>query len=284
MHLFEYKATFALNNMAITMMQRSCCNQAFETFKGAVTALQTATEGADAQGHQLVRNKLKQAIHHATNPEQCDFFVPSLNVIQHDADLSFVQRICAQSKGRKSNRNSIHADEMCLDDETPTSSTCTSPFTLIRLREDDKHLHHRSELNFLTAIVLHNFAVASLLKAECSKGTIRCDECNCLHQNASKSDQDAIVILHLARNLLDDDIAAANDRSFEATSPLAFSRVILISAIVLQALVQALEAHGNSDEAFTCIVRLTQIRTVASVLSDKFLHPIQAQSAFAPAA
>jgi len=229
---FELKATFALNNMATTMMERGCYEQAFETLKGTVMSLQTATD-ADMDevlrnGRDVVRQKLKEAIHRATNPEP--FFLPTgvifpaINIVWHD-DPSF------------------HLNP--------------SAFTFVRIQEYDASLLDPSSLNLLTAIVLHNFALASFCLRHCGGGSDAI-------RPQIQSDHDAIVILHLARHLLEDS-AAAESRHDESSR---FAQVIVMTAVVLSTLIQSLEAMGHKDEAFACICQLDHVRTVSSVLNE----------------
>lgn len=229
---FELKATFALNNMATTMMERGCCEQAFETLKGAVMSLQTATDDDMAEtvrnGRDIVRQKLKEAIYRATNPEPIFFppevVFPAINIVWHDA---------------------------------PSFHSNPSTFTFVRIQEYDASLFDPSSLNLLTAIVLHNFALASFCMRLCGAGSDAI-------RPQLQSDHDAIVILHLARHLLDDS-AAAESRYDESSR---FAQVIVMTAVVLSTLIQSLEAMGHKDEAFACICQLDHVRTVSSVLNE----------------
>jgi hypothetical protein len=133
-HQLERRAALALNNMGISLMERSCSVQGVETFKDATLVMLSASV-ASCQGQSTRQATVNQMIERANqslcNPE----IVPSTtlpNVILHDLSMD-------------------------LDRKTGAGAELNCPFIRIETMEDD---YLTFELTL--AIVIYNRAVACL--------------------------------------------------------------------------------------------------------------------------
>jgi hypothetical protein len=123
-----------LNNMAVTMIQRSCYAQAFETLKDAVRITRSLVKSKqDYPNQHLLVNK---AIHNIANP----IHTPSatrLNAVTHDA-ADVVGLRCIKSNNKNGN-------------------------LLIRIDTSDEDILALDNHSFCLGIFLYNFGVAASL-------------------------------------------------------------------------------------------------------------------------
>lgn len=133
-----YRAALALNNMAITMVERCCYGQAYRTFKDAAFAMkvasQTLRKGTPDEKHSVCR-MVRQANHRAANPKLSVFYV-DVNVVSHDG--------------------TVNPEEIIRAD--PSSHTVK----LIRIEPSDGDLVESDKSDLATAIVLYNFSTVYL--------------------------------------------------------------------------------------------------------------------------
>jgi hypothetical protein len=133
---FQFRAAIALNNMAITMLERSCHHQAFLTLKDAVKVLMEASQ----QTTQLeqVHEMIKQANRRASKPEKASHFAPIM-VVSHD--VTFISLDFALRQDR---------------------SAVTNTFIRIDTDDTDSLESHNQDPCLVVAILVYNFGVATL--------------------------------------------------------------------------------------------------------------------------
>jgi len=234
---FEYKASLALNNMAITMIERSCYGQAYETLKDATFALAAASRAlvseytGDNQSHSSssaleVQTRLQAAYIRSAHPDPSPLRLFPINVISlnsrvKSADFSF-KAITEQVRVQ----------------------------TLIRVDSNDTELLENMEecFDLSSAIILYNYAIVSLAQADVIARRSK--------RRSKALKESAIKLLTLSGDLL--------SRLYEACEEsYILSRVIFISATLLQTLSQTLLSAGQVQEAESCISTLQFLGRVA---------------------
>jgi hypothetical protein len=139
---FEYRAAIALNNMAISMLERSCYNQAFATLQDAVSAVKLAVKPhRDCNDQQRVTKILEDANCRASRPDVSSRAI-ALTVVSHDAGPSST--------------------------DSPPQKLSTSATSVIRIETDDVDLLESEDYELTTAILLYNLGCAYLCLAHIS--------------------------------------------------------------------------------------------------------------------
>lgn len=233
---FEYKASLALNNMAITMIERSCHGQAYDTLKDAAFALAAASRAfgsectGDDQSHSSsaleVQKRLQAAYIRSAQPDPSPILFFPINVMSHN--------------------NRVKSTDFSFK----AMSEQVRVHTLIRVDSNDTELLENMDEYFdlSSAIILYNYAIASLAKA------------NAMAQRSKRRSkalkESAIKLLTLSGDLL--------SRLYEACEEsYILSRIIFISAALLQMLSQTLLSAGQVQEAESCISTLEFLGRVA---------------------
>lgn len=262
---FEYRAALALNNMAVAMMERSCCEQAFETFRDATVVMKqafrddnTSEPRTDHQGRHLamqsIHTKLEQAYRRAAKP------IPSkktfnIRVLSDEAnfDMALLAPLTQPQRDTQSRQDAFHA--------------------LIRINTDE-HLQptEKSVVDLITTIILFNLAVVSL-----------CHPRNDVKRSSAKKRRaDAISILNVCRELL---TSLYYDH---AENPILRRTISVLTTVVLYELVQALHASERSQEAHAAadaLVELIWVTDTTSSHDDETLNLLfDAEHQVAPAA
>lgn len=139
---FQHKAAFALNNMAISMIEKSCYTQAFETLKQAATVARSASlvDDQGRNGAQQSLECLKLASSRLLRPELSPLFVPT-SVLMQDVGLN-------PSDFLPQNRD--------------------TGYSLIRMETNGIEFND-DDWALAVATILHNFAVAHLCRTRSSE-------------------------------------------------------------------------------------------------------------------
>lgn len=263
---FEYRAALALNNMAIAMMERSCCEQAFETLRDATVVMKQALRddnisetSADQQGRHLdalqtIYTKLEQAYRRAAKP------IPSKNtfnirVLSDEAnfDMALLLPLSQPQRDTQGRQDAFHP--------------------LIRINTDE-HLQptDKSVVDLITTIILFNLAVVSLCHPR--NGVKR--------SSAKKRRADAISILNVCRELL------TSLYHEHAENPILRRTISVVTAVALYELVQALHACERTQEAHAAADALVELIWVTDTTSshndEAFNLLFDAEHQVAPAA
>jgi hypothetical protein len=138
-----------LNNMAVSMLQRSCHGQGFETLKDAIKinqSLMRKEEEEQPPGHH--QQLLTKALHRASNPLINPSCVQVDTLSHNDADFCGLRDILAPS----SNNNK------------------TSPMMLIRIDTSDEDVLQDDGHSLMLSILLLNAGVAASLGAHQRNG------------------------------------------------------------------------------------------------------------------
>lgn len=230
----EFRAALALNNMAVSMMERSCCEQAFETlrdaavmirsslgssFESACTATTACKAAVDERKKLALQAKMEEANRRAANPifSACPSSFPPLKVISDDAAFYV---------------------ESCDAIISNASSSFSSTRIMIQISTDHSNFSSFDdcrEADFYASIILFNLAIASLCKATNNNNGINSSSSTIRPMQATKLHRDASTILTLCRNLLGALICETM-----ANDPIMTHRVSFVNFLVLQALVQTL--------------------------------------------
>jgi hypothetical protein len=86
MHQFDYKAIILLNNCSISMMERSCYEQAYATLRNAIDVYKLLIQDdgdGDEQAYELINDKLNQSLKQISNPVQSARTILPLHVVSH---------------------------------------------------------------------------------------------------------------------------------------------------------------------------------------------------------
>lgn len=153
---FAFRAAIALNNMAVTMMERQCYRQGLETMKSAVSAFKLSTgcvkisarpnvpsDDAAAADNQrrAILVLLKQANRRSSKPQKSHLHSMPLRVVTQSG-----QSLAATTSNAM----------------TPSAS---SQHTLIRLETTDDLDLLETDSDLTAAVILFNFAVSYLFRA-----------------------------------------------------------------------------------------------------------------------
>ena len=245
---FEYRAALALNNMAITMMERRCYRQAFETFKDAVAAMKVARlsveKADDSSERESVLGFLRKANQRSFRPN-ASRSVQAWTVVSHNCGhLEWILPSFEASSSPKDNNNNSSSN----------NNNIMMHFYLIRLDDADIFGSDDEELlqcDVLTIIMLYNFGMSYLCRAQTTSST----------SAASKFRQGALKLLTLCRNLL-----AVQYESCEDLFVL--PRLWYLSAIILQTLRQAFLVSGNVQDAMDCARVLQSLEQAAATSTN----------------
>jgi len=241
MQQLEYRAAIALNNMAVTMMERRCYRQAFETFKDAVTAMKLSTPTFTGQQNQsIIFDSLKKAHQRTSRPviSSQEILLTIVSLSYHDARPLTPQDFSAPS----------------------FSSSCCPMFSLIRiddvdlLEDSDKTDPENGSNTLATLVTLYNFGIANLCRAHCLRA-----------KRASASQQllkGGLKLLTLSCNLLLSQYEDSyNGDGDEEEDFFAVSRLLFILTVLLKTLCQTFTATGQGQDAANCRRTLAMLRT-----------------------
>lgn len=246
---FAFRASIALNNMAVTMMERRNYRPAYDTLKDAVAAIKmavpsfTAAESSDTENkRQKILAMLKQANRLISKPHshhlQClpplsSTIAISLNVMSH-----YARPVSGDG-----------TDFFTLK----SSPTKPAMLTLIRVDgTDDVELLETPDSDRTTTIILYNFAVAYLCRAKDAKSRAAAQK---LHEAGTK-------LLVFCRHLLDSQYKAVSNDIFQ------LPQIIFLSTVLLKALFQALQESGQHEESMTCVSSLESLRSVSAEIDE----------------
>jgi len=263
---FEFRASVALNNAAVSMMERSCCRQAFETLKAAAFATK-AVQAACARSADLsfdraqdtleitrlkLLEKLKRADRLMSRPSPMPLAIP-INVFPHDATPSSIFLTSAET------RQCIHHSERIAQNQ----KFCLN---MIRIETANVDLWDEREWDLLTAIIVFNFAVSYICYSK-NGGTL-----NNSSGNEAQMRDECIKLMFFALDLLAVQYVDCED-------PFIMMRVHFITAALCQTLVHTLRHHcgiltadqpvyfrGMDLETFfrSCVETCTYLQTVHS--------------------
>lgn len=223
-----FQALVALNNMAVTMMKRGCCRQAYKTLKDAVLMVKRQ---ASARRQSLVQASVgpsivmlfQKAEERNTSPEILSFRSTCVKVVSHDSvpkasDFLSPNRVAGQTR-----------------------------YCLIRIEEQEFYetSPDREASELLAAIILYNLGVVLLFRA-----TISTKDILIRHLRAK-----AIYLMKASQRLL---------ASLYSNSENIFliPRELFASVVLLRTLIQVYEASGEDDEVRTCRLNLEQLKTL----------------------
>lgn len=232
----EYRAALVLNNMAVTMMERHCYRQAFETLKDALSIMRqwsTCTK-TDQQWETVVLGYLFAA--------QRKISLPSASI----RAIAF---------------KSISLDASVWWDDFIVSFQKDSPYILLRIdssdcidlwKLDDSPFGrwNQRQSDYVTMILLYNFGVAHLGRAQT---TSRIEHSNILRANSIK-------VLLLSRTFLVQLYDNCVDDLF------GWSMALPAAAAVFQMLGQILSSMGRLEDAQQCARTLEQLQSTVSSL------------------
>jgi len=250
---FEYRAALALNNMAITMMERRCYRQAFETFKDAVAAMKVARLSVEeddnsSEQRESVFGSLRKANQRSFRPK-ASRTVHAWTVVSHNCGhLEWILPSFEVSSSPKNNTNTImHFHLIRLDDADIFGS-------------DDEEL---LQSDVLTIIMLYNFGMSYLCLAQTTSST----------SAASKFRQGALKLLTLCRNLLAVQYEGCEDM-------FVLPRLLYLSALILQTLRQAFLVSGNVQDAMDCARVLRSLEQAAATSTNDEAAALSSSSSF----
>jgi hypothetical protein len=286
----ECRVALALNNMAVTMMERHCYEQAFLTFQDAVVAIKLAASSSlqekddsekqqqqhpkEITSHQrLVLESLKRAHQRTSCPEVCRR-QPSRQRLQHPIALTVV--------------TISHHDSCPLTDEDFVVPTFPS-YYLIRLDDvdlldreyDDENGnandvvdHHYEDATLAKMATLFNFGICSLCVAQSMTANTVADQS--LSQPYYIGGRRRLIKCH---NMIMAEYDAActtkstgNSRSSSldhARNVVYLLRLFFLLNMVLKVLGQTLHACGKLKDAQTCFMSLSRLESVVSVVREQ---------------
>jgi hypothetical protein len=114
----HFAAAIRLNNMAVTMAERGCVNQAFVTFKDAVMVANAVFKQQPGRSPFFLKNLLEKAIQRMVHPTVTTT-CPSIEVVSHDsADFCITARPYSNDKKTLIQIDSTDEDILQADDLT----------------------------------------------------------------------------------------------------------------------------------------------------------------------
>lgn len=134
---YERRAAIALNNMAVSMMERCCYRQGFETFKEAVAVMRLSVQ-CPTRNRRNVLKMLKRADQRSSKPSISMIFL---------------------------HIRTVFSDAFQRPIDSPESL-----FSLIRIDSDDGALledEHENASDLFTIIMLYNLGISYLCRAKC---------------------------------------------------------------------------------------------------------------------
>lgn len=298
----ECRVALALNNMAVTMMERHCYEQAFLTFQDAVMAIRLAAAASsfnqkhdnikqqqqqpdEITSHQrLVLESLKRAHQRTSRPEVCRRQLSQQ--LQYPISLTVV--------------TISHHDSCPLTDDDFVVPTFPS-YYLIRL--DDVDLiakgyedynnnnanevldHYYEDVTLAKMVTLFNYGICSLCVAQSMTNN---DTIVNVNQNGNTGDQSLSQSYNIGgrrrlikcHNMLMAEYDAActnsstgsNGRSSSldrARNVVYLLRLFFLLNMVLKVLGQTLHACGKLKDAQTCFMSLSRLESVVSVVREQ---------------
>ena len=286
---FFYRAALALNNMAVTMLERHCYKQAFLTLKDAVFCMMVATKQQPSTQHKIPR------------PEQGE----QLQEILHKASQRAAR---PESSSSSLSALSVWLSIQAIWDTDPTT-TCllslyhsdpedSSKIVIVRpIRMDDLGMDHLDERypsqpedayaigqyrdsDLYTSIILYNFGLAHYCRSRQTILTLHHHH-HSHHHNASNYQKNhqkllehAIQILGLSRQMI---LAAGSDNSnddpdrtqstgdglTEDPDWLVSSRRLLLSTLVLHVRARIYTDLQQQQQQLSSRLRLSEHSPVA---------------------
>lgn len=299
----ECRVALALNNMAVTMMERHCYEQAFLTFQDAVMAIKLAAVASsfnhkhtdikqqqqqqpdEITSHQrLVLESLQRAHRRTSSPQVCRR--PPSRQHQHPISLTVV--------------TISHHDSCPLTDDDFVVPTFPS-YYLIRL--DDVDLiekeyddndnananevvdHHYEDVTLAKMVTLFNYGICSLCVAQSMTGN---DTNINVNENGNTGVQSLSQSYYIGgrrrlikcHNMLMAEYDAActtsptgsNGRRSSldrARNVVYLLRLFFLLNMVLKVLGQTLHACGKLKDAQTCFMSLSRLESVVSVVREQ---------------
>jgi hypothetical protein len=218
---YEYKAAVSLNNMAISMANRCCYDQALETLRGAAFAMKCVTPhstGANETALQIISNRLLNAYHCQSQTQ-----IPTLRA-----------PVCLISQDETIRFANVHMN------------TSFPALFLVRIELNDLTSNYNElDLGLPTAIVLYNISVVLLLKAQTET---QADQAISFYKNAI----DLLGICHrLLHALLDE---AGIDHCLGMPSEIG------MASTVLKVVFQTLKSFGSVDESTSNVLAAAHSR------------------------
>lgn len=240
---FGQKAIVALNNMAVTMLERGCYRQGFETLKGAVKAAKMINQPVESYESNTILhlpyivNSLRRANHRTAQPE-----IPLDRVPVHVIDLAHADLLSSWNWNK------------AATDKGPNYFT----YSIIRIDAEAINFGNEDQ-DLLMAVILSNFAVSCL----CRVGKSNKDA---ISSNGETEDR-AIKTLTLSANLLCTIFDSCEDEVITF-------QVLIASGAVLTTLARALENRGRSEEAKDCLETVRNLAEMAGQsIANRSLSP-----------
>jgi hypothetical protein len=228
---FEYNAALFLNESAVTMMQRSCFEQAIDTLRDA-TCIMSQLGGLEEESStplhpQIVNTMITQATARLSQPEPCFPSVP-VTVVTHQLRPPKAAHLARQE----------------------------SNYTLIRIIETNHGdlLDESKAPELPLAIAVYNLAVANL--------------CSTRPQSKPLSTLDDLQRQRYAFELLILSSKLSRACYEESRDVFVWHRALNLTGLMLQTLVQALESHGQSEHALMFSSSLQYFRGAACQLDS----------------
>jgi len=232
MFSFEYRAAVALNNMATSMIEHGCYQQAVDTMKDAAVAMQTLaapeeekSEWQRQQPREMIKRMLDNAQYCKANPAVANHYV-QVRVVSHD--VAFRQAHLYLEK-------------------------CHLVHCMIRIEAQELFLDEQ-DLHLPSAIILYNLALACFCQA---KNDLTLEQ-------AVKHQSNAITFLRYSLLLLKRRLET------ERVITLNLSSEVGVAVMVLQELVISLVVTGQMDDTVMCSREHADLSWTANAL--KVLH------------
>ena len=241
--LLECKAAVALNNMAVTMMERSCYDQAYATLRDAAAAtkllLESASSGNNAQSIETqISVKIEQANHRAAKPDACTQKVP-VHGLWDDTDFCKERSDFALQRFGSSK---IYFDIGGIT----TNENFTGGYTMIRIGEE----HLERDFALATCCILFNLSVATIVQAQIANSTTL----------AVKLKHGGVAILLVCQDLLE-----AQFRE-NVKDPIVIHHTFNISWLVFRQLTRSLVICGRNEEANRVMSAFAELFQIARKL------------------
>lgn len=247
--LADYRAVVALNNTAVTLLERRCFRDSMASFKDALDLMGSLRPdssnqrrpSADEQSVQFLQNASRRVARRSTRIVESSSATPSgfyLTAISHD--------------------NSAEAVTAALH-EIP--SDCTGFVFVIEFDESDVNL------SIYSSIILHNFSVACRMQSREIKNTRKKRQ---LVERAFMFAQVANgILMQESSDILEDDLQ--------------LKRTLVVSMLILQELIQLSSQRGDMDTSRKYYCELGHLRSFVTDAEDGNL-PLGTQLTAASAA
>jgi hypothetical protein len=248
----------ALNNMGVSMLERHCYRQAYQTFQDAVFAMKAALGvsssplDSSTSVQLAVHQKLQEAVHRVSNPQVSPISLP----IDSVSDVTSITLI----EWSPTNMNEIVLTRPIRIEveEIPNNIISTSVSIVADL---------------YTSILLYNFGLAHLC---CSKASSK-KSGQVLQQQLNES---GLTLFKLSHSLLSKSFERVHscqgpsqptnsDNDINSSLAHFHPQLFFVSAILLQTLALTfLQDWGMAEQAKLCFERLSDLLQVAELQSE----------------